>query len=53
LLSTDLLLRALGSPQFSWGAVSGTGETVRRHYLAALRAADGHDFSLLAAFVRS
>lgn len=50
----DLLLVQHGAPRFSWGAgnLIADGE-VRQHYLAALRAADGKDYSPLLAFVRS
>ncbi|MEQ1663258.1 MAG: mobile mystery protein B [Thiobacillus sp.] len=53
-LATDLLLTGLGRPRFSWGRVSlvDTGKT-RLAYVAALRAADGHDIQPLLAFVRS
>jgi Fic-DOC domain mobile mystery protein B len=53
-LATDLLLTALGRPRFSWGRVSlvDRGKT-RLTYVAALRAADGHDIQPLLAFVRS
>ncbi len=53
-LATDLLLVALGRPRFSWGSVNliDANET-RKAYVAALRAADNHDFSLLMEFVRS
>ena len=53
-LATDLLLVTLGRPRFSWGRVNlvDAGET-RRAYIAALRAADGHDIAPLLDFVRS
>ena len=53
-LATDLLLAGLGQPRFSWGRVSlvDASET-RRAYVAALRAADGHDIQPLLDFVRS
>lgn len=53
-LATDLLLTALGLPRFTWGRVGlvDASET-RNSYVAALRAADGHDFGLLFKFVRS
>jgi Fic-DOC domain mobile mystery protein B len=53
-LATDLLLKSLGQPGFSWGQQSlvDAGET-RQHYVDALRAADKHDFALLFEFVRS
>ncbi|MGA7181171.1 MAG: mobile mystery protein B [Thiobacillaceae bacterium] len=53
-LATDLLLVGLGQPRFSWGRVNliDASET-RRAYVAALRAADGHDIGPLLEFVRS
>jgi Fic-DOC domain mobile mystery protein B len=53
-LATDLLLAANGGERFSWGRKSlvNAGET-RNRYIAALRAADGHDFGPLIVFVRS
>ena len=54
-LMTDLLLeRQLGQPKFSWGGASLVQEgDVRSRYIAALRAADRDDYSLLMQFVRS
>ena len=50
----DLLLVQQGAPRFTWGAGNLIAEgEVRQRYLAALRAADGKDYSLLLAFVRS
>lgn len=53
-LATDLMLTALGRPRFTWGRVNlvDAGET-RKAYVAALRAADNHDYKPLQAFVRS
>ena len=53
-LATDLLLTALGRPRFSWGRVNlvDPGET-RQAYVAALRAADNHDYEPLLDFVRT
>jgi Fic-DOC domain mobile mystery protein B len=53
-LATDLLSVRLGQPRFSWGRVNlvDAGET-RRAYVAALRAADGHDIQPLLEFVRA
>jgi len=50
----DLLLVQHGAPRFAWGAgdLMADGEA-RQRYLAALRAADGKDYSPLLAFVRS
>lgn len=51
---TDLLLVQNGASRFSWGAGNIALESdVRRGYIDALRAADGRDYSLLLAFVRS
>ena len=53
-LATDLLLKSLGQPRFSWGQeiLIDPGET-RQRYVDALRAADNHDFTSLLEFVRS
>jgi Fic-DOC domain mobile mystery protein B len=53
-LTTDLLLKSLGRPRFSWGHENlvDTGET-RQRYVDALRAADKYDFNSLLEFVRS
>lgn len=53
-LATDLLLKSLGQPRFSWGQeiLVDAGET-RQRYVDALRAADNHDFTSLLEFVRS
>jgi Fic-DOC domain mobile mystery protein B len=53
-LATDVLLTALGREHFSWGSANlvDAGAT-RADYVAALRAADHHDYALLLAFVRS
>ena len=53
-LATDLLLVVIGQPRLTWGQVNlvNAGET-RKAYVAALRAADGHDIGPLLAFVRS
>ena len=53
-LMTDILLKANGAEPFDWG----NGDLVapddaRKRYIAALRAADGRDPSLLFNFVRS
>lgn len=52
---TDLLLvHLLGREPFSWGQenLTNAGEC-RRRYIAALQAADRHDYGPLLAFVRS
>ena len=53
-LATDLLLVSLGCKPFSWGRVNliDAGKT-RTEYIAALRAADNHDFKRLLEFVRT
>jgi hypothetical protein len=50
----DLLAVWLGQEPFTWGRVSliDVNET-RTRYIAALRAADGHDVTPLLAFARS
>ncbi|MBG6204669.1 Fic-DOC domain mobile mystery protein B [Labrenzia sp. EL_13] len=53
-LMADLLIVRLGAEPFSWGG--GTLRdigTLRAEYIAALRAADNHDFAPLLAFARS
>jgi Fic-DOC domain mobile mystery protein B len=53
-LMTDLLLTRNGGQRFTWGEDILTAEgTVRAGYIAALRAADAHDYAPLFAFVRS
>jgi Fic-DOC domain mobile mystery protein B len=53
-LAADLLLVSMGRPRFSWGSANlvDVSET-RERYVAALRAADGHDIAPLLEFVRS
>ncbi len=53
-LTADLLAVQLGRERFTWGAgdLIGAAE-VRRRYVAALRAADSHDYRPLMEFVRS
>lgn len=53
-LMTDLLLTYIDRPRFSWGKqkLEETGPT-RKKYIDALKKADLHDYTLLAAFVRS
>jgi Fic-DOC domain mobile mystery protein B len=50
----DLLAQQLGQRRFSWGSANlvDPNET-RKAYVAALRAADAHDFDALIAFARS
>lgn len=54
-LATDLLLRELKRPAFTWGSAEDTesAESVRRRYLRSLEAAGGGAFDSLRAFVRS
>ena len=53
-MATDLLLVAMNRPRFTWGRTSlvDPGQT-RQQYIAALRAADRHDYGPLSDFVRS
>jgi Fic-DOC domain mobile mystery protein B len=53
-LMADLQVERLGQESFTWGRASLTdvGET-RACYIAALKAADGHDIELLLEFARS
>lgn len=53
-LIADLLVERLGGKPFSWGggSLASIGE-LRSRYIAALRAADGHDVGPLLAFARS
>jgi Fic-DOC domain mobile mystery protein B len=53
-LMADLLIERLGGSPFSWGggSLASVGE-LRSHYVAALRAADGHDITPLLTFARS
>jgi Fic-DOC domain mobile mystery protein B len=53
-LMADILAVKLGQKRFTWGrtALRAAGET-RSAYIAALKAADHHDFTLLLAFARS
>lgn len=48
----DLFLRAHGAPGFTWGGATLPPEQARVKYLAAVRAADGHDFAPLMTLVR-
>ena len=52
-LLADLLVERLGGQAFSWGGGSlADAGTLRQRYIAALRAADGHDIAPLLAFAR-
>lgn len=52
-LAADLVVTRLGAPRFTWGRISliDPGEA-RNRYVAAQRAADGHDIEPLLAFAR-
>jgi Fic-DOC domain mobile mystery protein B len=54
-MMADALLKQLGRPVFSWGSGANLiiANEVRARYLAALRAADKNDFTVLLTFVRS
>ena len=53
-MAADLLLRSMGQAAFTWGSKNLTDPgTTRSEYIAALRAADGHDYAALFKFVRS
>lgn len=53
-VATDLLLKQLDRAAFSWGRTSLIDpKEVRTRYIAALQAADKHDYSPLLKFVRS
>jgi Fic-DOC domain mobile mystery protein B len=53
-MMADLLIERLGGKPFSWGggSLADVG-TLRAQYVAALKAADGHDIGPLMTFVRS
>ena len=53
-VATNLLLKQLGQEPFTWGNANIVDEgEVRDRYIAALRAADNHDYAPLFEFVRS
>ena len=53
-LATDLLLKVMGRERFSWGARNRADiKEIRKRYVAALQAADGHNIGPLLDFVRS
>jgi Fic-DOC domain mobile mystery protein B len=53
-LMADVLVVGLGRPRFTWGRSSlRLADEARRAYIAALRAADDHDFRPLVEFARS
>jgi Fic-DOC domain mobile mystery protein B len=53
-MMADLLIERLGGQPYSWGggSLKDVG-TLRNQYVAALKAADGHDLGPLMTFVRS
>jgi Fic-DOC domain mobile mystery protein B len=53
-VATNLLLQQLGQEPFTWGNANIVDDgTVRERYIAALKAADNHDYAPLFEFVRS
>lgn len=51
-LATDILLDFMGEDRFTWGAGNiGERGQIRSNYIAALQAADNHDYNLLIEFV--
>jgi|SRR6266850_7034023 Fic-DOC domain mobile mystery protein B len=53
-LMADILVVKLAEKRFTWGGnVLGAADETRRAYIAALKAADNHDFAALFAFARS
>lgn len=53
-MAGDLLLVELGHPVFSWGNTNIVNDNdTRQAYIAALKAADNHNYAPLFAFVRS
>lgn len=53
-VAADLLLVKLGCERFTWGrAHLVDANKTRKQYIAALQAADGHDYTPLSEFVRS
>ena len=54
-LMADLLIETiLDQPRFTWGGVNlSNANDTRQRYIAALRAADGHNYQLLLEFARS
>jgi Fic-DOC domain mobile mystery protein B len=53
-LMTDVLLTQIGYTRFTWGSQKLETEGLARgQYISALREADKHDYTALAAFVRS
>lgn len=53
-MTTDLLLAQAGNSKFTWGKENLVAEGLtRKKYIEALKQADKHDYTALAAFVRS
>lgn len=53
-MATDMLLRYMGWPPFTWGSADLTSSSIiRSRYIEALQAADRGDYRPLMAFVRS
>jgi Fic-DOC domain mobile mystery protein B len=53
-LMADLLVMRLGGERFTWGSASlNEPGDLRRRYIAALQAADRHDYAALLTFARS
>jgi Fic-DOC domain mobile mystery protein B len=53
-LTADILIMQLGGERFSWGRANlRDAGGVRKQYIAALQAADGHDIDPLMVFARS
>ena len=53
-LMADILAVRLGQKRFTWGrSTLRASDVMRRTYINALKAADGHDFAPLIAFARS
>jgi fido (protein-threonine AMPylation protein) len=53
-VNADLLIIGLDGKRFSWGGANLIDhDEVRKRYIAALQAADGHDLKPLIAFARS
>jgi Fic-DOC domain mobile mystery protein B len=54
-MMADLLIERLGGQSFTWGGGGGLHDVgeLRAQYIAALRAADNHDISLLLQFARA
>ena len=53
-LMTDIVLLSMGEKRFTWGRTENLNisSSIRKKYIAALRAADRMDYELLLKFVR-